>query len=190
MKSPLVNQIPNALSALRIVSCLLYVFIGDSLFYFVLVTALIALTDVLDGFLARRLKCQSETGAFLDSVGDFAFFVSLLIYLAVYKGNLLWDRRWILGAAVLIKLAPLGISLARNRALIFIHTYLNKVSGLVVLAGILALIAFSSPGAIDVIACVVGVAGLEEALILILRRNPDKNLRSVLDLRKERKNET
>ena len=149
-------------------------------------TALIGLTDALDGFLARRLGCQSELGALLDSIGDFAFFVSLLIYLIAYRGDLLYGRRWFLGAAVLIKLAPVAIGLARNRALIFIHTVLNKVSGAVVLAGILALIAFSNPVAIDVIACTVSVAGVEEALILILRKDPDRNLRSILELRKEK----
>lgn len=184
MGTALVSHIPNALSVLRIVSCLLYFVIGDSLACFALVTVLIGLTDVLDGYLARKLRCQSELGALLDSLGDAAFFVSLLIYLTVYKGDLLWTRRGVLAAAVLIKLLPLGISLARNRKLLFIHTWLNKASGMVVLAGIAVLILFSMPAAIDVIAWTVSLAALEESLILILRRNPDKNLRSLLDLRK------
>ncbi len=68
-------NIPNILTMLRL--CLIPVFIllfylpsDSSNFYAACVFVVAAVTDWLDGFLARRLKLSTKFGAFLDPVAD------------------------------------------------------------------------------------------------------------------------
>lgn len=79
-------NIPNLLTLLRI--ALIPVFVG--LFYLpfdwaylacALVFALAALTDLLDGWLARRLNQTSALGAFLDPVADKLMVATALVLL-------------------------------------------------------------------------------------------------------------
>ena len=67
------KYLPNLLSALRAsLSLLLFALAPFSPIFFALY-ALCGLSDMLDGFLARRLNCESAFGARLDSLADFLF---------------------------------------------------------------------------------------------------------------------
>ena len=52
--------------------------------YAALFTLLIAVSDFLDGFIARYFKVQSELGSYLDAIADKAFVISIFILI----GNL------------------------------------------------------------------------------------------------------
>jgi len=73
-----VKTLPNLLSALRLASVPVLLVLAwngrAAAFLVVLVCAL--LTDLLDGFLARRLGQVSSLGARLDSWGDFAVYMA------------------------------------------------------------------------------------------------------------------
>jgi phosphatidylglycerophosphate synthase len=74
--------VPSIISILRIVALppLLYLFdngyttLGLVLFLF------LGFTDLLDGYLARKLKVNSEIGAFFDSAVDFILILSIFIF--------------------------------------------------------------------------------------------------------------
>ena len=76
--------VPNALSASRIVFLpLLYVFALKGMgIPFVVAYALLGATDILDGYLARRLNQTSEIGKVLDSWADLAMYVSTAFFMA------------------------------------------------------------------------------------------------------------
>ncbi|MAA94499.1 MAG: CDP-diacylglycerol--glycerol-3-phosphate 3-phosphatidyltransferase [Rheinheimera sp.] len=78
------HHIPNLLTLLRIllVPALIAVYLTAQHTYlpFVLFT-LIAMTDYLDGYLARRWSVQSALGAFLDPAADKILVCSLLVLL-------------------------------------------------------------------------------------------------------------
>ena len=68
-----VKRIPNIISALRILgaaSLLLFNLQGTAFWVFY---GLCGLSDMLDGYLARKLHAESKTGAVLDSVADICF---------------------------------------------------------------------------------------------------------------------
>ena len=81
-------NIPNLLSLLRILSIPLLIIAlfhwSTGLFLLLLIVA--ALTDLADGFLARRLNQVTKSGAMLDTAADRLFAVSLFIALAVMHG--------------------------------------------------------------------------------------------------------
>ena len=77
------RDFPNFLSALRIfLSPLIPILIIKKAYGFsLLLTILLAITDFLDGYLARKLKAQTTLGKFLDPVGDKVFtFFALVSY--------------------------------------------------------------------------------------------------------------
>lgn len=84
---------------------LYYLPIEQARFWSALVFLLAAVTDWLDGFLARRLQQTSKLGAFLDPVADKLAVGAALIMVAVEYQNL-----WITLSAIVIVMRELAIS--------------------------------------------------------------------------------
>ncbi len=67
-RSCLLTNLPNLLSFLRLILSPLLLLVGED--YLVLIFLPLALSDALDGFLARKLRAQTELGKMLDPVAD------------------------------------------------------------------------------------------------------------------------
>ena len=85
--SPELRNLPNVLSLSRIPMSLafvsLYTNTDKALFWACLaIVAAALLTDVLDGHVARKLNVTSETGYFLDGLGDKAFTVAIILVIS------------------------------------------------------------------------------------------------------------
>ena len=83
-----VKQLPNFISVFRI--CLVPVFIvvyfydnSDLKLYAVLVYAFAALSDFLDGFLARKYQASSNLGKLLDPLGDKLMTISVMVCITI-----------------------------------------------------------------------------------------------------------
>ena len=66
------NYIPNIISGLRILLIPVFIFFVINKFYdiAVLIFLFMGATDVIDGALARYLKCESLLGGYLDALAD------------------------------------------------------------------------------------------------------------------------
>jgi len=87
MKNNYINLIPDGITFLRIIFTLifLFLFLNDYLLLSIVIFAIAIFTDVLDGYLARKLDAKSSTGAYLDIFAD--FFLVLTAFIAfVYNG--------------------------------------------------------------------------------------------------------
>jgi phosphatidylglycerophosphate synthase len=92
------DKVPNALSLSRIPLGMAFIALYDTSeirrFSAALAVALLALlTDVADGWLARRWQVGSDAGALIDGLGDKAFYIA--VYLVIAAENeaqslLLW----------------------------------------------------------------------------------------------------
>ena len=85
MASPLVAQVPNALTIVRICSIPLFVTVfittDDSHWIAGVLFGCAAATDWLDGYIARRWDLHSRFGAFLDPVADKLIVTAALVLL-------------------------------------------------------------------------------------------------------------
>ena len=85
----MIKKIPNILSILRIILIPLvaWLILFDYFLYALITTLIIAISDFLDGFIARMFNAQSEIGSYLDSIVDKAFTISA--YMLIGTQNLL-----------------------------------------------------------------------------------------------------
>lgn len=79
------KYIPNLLTISRIIAIPIIIFLGINNYYkaLIVVAALIAFTDFLDGFLARKWQVTSLLGANLDAIADKLLAIGLLIILII-----------------------------------------------------------------------------------------------------------
>lgn len=81
------KYIPNILTILRIIFTPVVIFLGLTNHYKILIflAIIIAFTDAVDGFLARRWNVTSELGAKLDAIADKMLAIGLLLILIIKK---------------------------------------------------------------------------------------------------------
>ena len=123
------KRIPNIISALRILGAIFLLFSNPAGVAFWVIYGLCGISDMLDGYLARKLHAESRTGAVLDSVADICFVVCCAIRLipAVQIPTWLWI--WA-GVIVAIKVVNQVSALIVYKRFCFSHTKANKLTGL------------------------------------------------------------
>ena len=124
------KHLPNILSSLRIVGAVALLQNNVSSIPFWVFYIVCGISDIADGWLARKLKCVSKTGALLDSVADICFVAccawKLLPILELPQWLWLWA-----GVIVVIKVVNQIIALMMYGCFQFPHTLANKATGFV-----------------------------------------------------------
>jgi phosphatidylglycerophosphate synthase len=171
-----VVTLPNAVSAFRLVMVpvLIHLTVTGRPAVFLAVLGACLVSDVLDGWLARRLGQASALGAALDTWGDFAVYVTVPVC-----GWWLWPEQvrpeapalMVLGASYA---SPIVVGYAKYGRLTNHHTWSGKVSTILLAGASLALIAGGSPWLFRAAILVVVLSDLEEIAITIgARRTAD-----------------
>ncbi len=96
-------------------------------FWIIYVTA--GATDVLDGYIARKMDITSTLGSRLDTFADFIFFVACLIIFIPVLDIPVWLYVWVAVIAA-IKVINIASAYMMHGRLMVAHTLMNKVSGL------------------------------------------------------------
>ena len=124
----------NAITCARIVCAFILIFCPAFSGWFYGFYIVGGITDVLDGFVARRLGTESRLGAGLDTAADFIFTVVVLVKILRTATLPMWMPVWIVGIAA-IKCANAVRGLILWKRFIAEHTVMNKICG-VLLFGI------------------------------------------------------
>lgn len=88
-------------------------------------------TDMIDGFLARRLKITSARGSQLDSFGDQITFIIGLVGLFIFEYEFISKNYSIILIAFLPYLVQMLIAYSKYGKATAFHTYLAKLSAFV-----------------------------------------------------------
>jgi CDP-diacylglycerol--glycerol-3-phosphate 3-phosphatidyltransferase len=89
------------------------------------------LSDIFDGWIARKTNTATKFGAKLDALADIVFAAVVLIMLLPILELPLWMIGWI-GVIALFKLVNIVIGFVRNHTLTAVHSVINKVTGTLV----------------------------------------------------------
>ena len=85
-------------------------------------------SDMLDGFVARKTDTVSQSGARLDTIADFVFVVVCLIKLLPVLSIPAWLYGWI-GIIALIKTVNFVSGFAVQKKFVAVHSVMNKATG-------------------------------------------------------------
>jgi phosphatidylglycerophosphate synthase len=181
-------QLPNCISLVRLASApvlLLLAWKG----YPRLVLGLLVMTfasDLLDGYLARRFGQVSELGAKLDSVGDFAIYLTLTLAAWWLWPDILRREAPYFMAIILSYTLPPSIAVFKFRQLTSYHTWGAKLAALCVGSGVLLLFAGGPAWPFHLATPASVLAALEEIAITLVLPTCRSNMRSLWHVVKQK----
>ena len=178
-------DLPDILSLSRVVGAVLLLFTTPLSLLFLAVYGYCCITDVLDGFLARRSRSENRQGQILDSTADIVLTVCLLACLIPFLPWEGWMITWIAIIAV-IRIISLGIGSMRFGQIALLHTYGNKLSAFLrYLAPFLLAFVDLTPMMI-VLCTITTLTSLEDLYINLKSDSLDSNVRSFLSINDNR----
>ena len=86
------------------------------------------LSDMIDGWVARKTNTVSDFGAKLDTVADFVFVVVCLVKLLPVMDVPVWLYVWI-GIIAVIKIINIVSGYFVQKRFVAVHSVMNKVTG-------------------------------------------------------------
>lgn len=118
----------NTITFFRITASIVLLFcpVFSPAFYVFYIAA--GLSDMLDGFVARKTDSVSKLGARLDTMADFVFVVVCLIKLLPVLHIPAWLYAWI-GIIALIKVVNIVSGFAVQKRFVAVHSVMNKATG-------------------------------------------------------------
>ena len=122
------KQLPNIITLLRMAGSLGLLLCDVTGVVYWIIYGLCGISDMADGWLARKLKCCTKTGALLDSLADFCLVAccawKFLPILELPQWLWLWA-----GVIVVIKIVNQLSALVMYGRCSFPHTLANKITG-------------------------------------------------------------
>ena len=122
------TQLPNIITLLRIAGSLSLLLCDVMGVAYWIIYGLCGISDIADGWLARKMKCVTKTGALLDSLADICFVACCVWKLLPILELPQWLWPWA-GVIVLIKVVNQLSALVMYRHCYFPHTAANKATG-------------------------------------------------------------
>ena len=123
------KKLPNVISVLRIAGAISLLFCDVTGWPFWVLYALCGISDMVDGWLARKLQAETKAGAVLDSLSDIVFVACCAIRLLPVLEIPSWLWIWA-GVIALIKIVNQVSALVVCKRFCFPHTLANKLTGL------------------------------------------------------------
>ena len=155
------KRIPNILSASRIVLCLPLLLVDAMTVHFWVLYVIAGLTDMLDGYLARRWGVESKFGARLDSLADFVFVIA--VGYKLFPWLKLPATLWMMiGLIALMKIVNAISSYVVKHRIEYLHTKANKVTGFLLFVGVMTIGQSYFVSVAWVIACIALFAAIQE----------------------------
>ncbi|MCR5505966.1 MAG: CDP-alcohol phosphatidyltransferase family protein [Bacilli bacterium] len=133
MKKFLRSNAANFITSLRIIGAIVLIFFPLISWPFFIIYSLCGITDVLDGFVARKLHISSLLGSILDSLSDLLFYTVLAVKVFPVAIRLLPIGCWIvILSTTAVHIIGYIICYIKYRRLSALHTYANKLMSLLI----------------------------------------------------------
>ena len=123
------KTLANSITIIRILCgiALLFCPVFSPAFYALYITA--GISDMVDGWVARRTHTASKLGSKLDTIADIVFVIACLVKLLPVLDIPVWLYVWI-GIIALIKTINIISGFIVQKRFVSVHSTMNKVTGL------------------------------------------------------------
>jgi len=184
MAKPTLYSIPNILSLSRL--ALVPVLIALAYFAkaqaFLAVLAISLLSDVFDGYLARKLNQTSELGAKLDSWGDMLTYGCMILGLYWIWPQIFVQQAWFLVAATLSFMLPVVHALNKFGEYPSYHTLGAKTAAVLMAPAFYLLTLMGADLFFNAVIVFHIIVAFEEVAITSVLTQPRSNVRSIFSL--------
>ena len=155
----------NTITFFRIAASIVLLFcpVFSPAFYVFYIAA--GLSDMLDGFVARKTDTVSKSGARLDTMADFVFVVVCLIKLLPILSIPAWLYIWI-GIIALIKVVNIISGFVVQKRFVAVHSVMNKATGVLLFLLSLTILVFSLKYSAIVVCAAATFAAIQEGLFI------------------------
>lgn len=170
----------NVITLIRICLAISLLFIKKYSPLFLIIYSICGFTDILDGYIARRTRTESNFGAKLDTIADLLFFIVMFI---IMLDILLKDIIFILFIIIilLIRILSIIIVLKKYNKFAILHTYTNKITGLLLVFIPYYIFLNSANIVMYIIGVIALLSSVEELAINIKSKKLDLNKKSIFN---------
>ena len=186
--SVMLSNIPNLLSLFRIIAAPFLLLTGwfnmPTLFFILFV--LMLLSDALDGIIARMWDQTSELGARLDSYGDILTYLTTPLAAWWLWPDIIKDELYYIIAAIIIYVLPAVFALLKFGKLASYHTWITKISAVLMSAGAVMLLGFESNLLFHMAIYFLVIEMVENIAITFILQEQKSNIYSIWHAWKER----
>ena len=161
------KRLPIVITAVRIAGSVGLLFCDVTGWLFWSLYASCGISDMVDGWLARKLHAETNAGAVFDSVADIIFVVCCAIRLLPVLVIPTWLWIWA-GVIVFIKIVNQISALVVHKRFRFPHTMANKLTGLLLFVAVPAV--FWSVIPLAIVAAIATFAAVQEGHFIRTRQ--------------------
>lgn len=136
------------------------------------------MSDILDGYIARKMDATSKLGQVLDSIADLIFICVVLYACLPVLIFPFWIICWIALVAV-IRMASILMGFAKYHKLAFLHTYANKFTGIMLFLFPVLLLAVGKELTAIAICGIASISAIEELLINLTSKTLTRDIKTI-----------
>ncbi|MBB6217774.1 CDP-diacylglycerol--glycerol-3-phosphate 3-phosphatidyltransferase [Anaerosolibacter carboniphilus] len=172
------KALPNCISFSRIILSLILIFVKPLSVPFYAVYVICGFSDIVDGFIARKTGTTSRLGAKLDSMADMIMTGVLLFVLYPIVNPTTEIVIWIVSIGI-IRLTSMVVALKKYKTFASLHTYGNKLTGVVLFVFPMLLPYIYTPVLIYIICVIASLSAVEELIIQLTSNVLQLNKQSI-----------
>ncbi|AQR94434.1 MULTISPECIES: CDP-alcohol phosphatidyltransferase family protein [Clostridium] len=172
------KAIPNFISVSRIFFSLALILVKPLSSAFYIIYIICGFSDIMDGFIARKTGTASAFGAKLDSVADMIM-IGVLLFLLYQIIN---PKIEIIICVILIgtiRLIAMIVALKKYKTFASIHTYGNKITGIILFLFPILIPYIQTTILMYVICIVASISATEELIIQLTSHELQLNKQSI-----------
>lgn len=179
-------SIADIITLSRIAGTVFVVFLKPLSMLFFLVYAFTGLTDLLDGWIARKTNTSSDFGARLDSIADLMFYAVMLFRIFPSLWSALPVGIWYaVGVIIVVRILSYIIAAIKYHRFASVHTYMNKVTGVSVFLVPFMLVTKIAVGYCIAVCAVALAASVEETVLHIHNKEYAPNRKTIFQEREQ-----
>lgn len=172
------KYIPNIITIIRIILSFFILSVKPLSPSYISLYLICGFSDILDGFIARKTKSTSKLGANLDGLADFVFIAVILYSILPILDIPVWALI-LMGIIVIIRLVSQIVGWARYHKLAFLHTYLNKVTGLTLFISPLLLAVLSIDTTLAILLILGSLSAIEDLYLNLFEKKLNLNTKGI-----------
>lgn len=146
------KNVANYISVSRIIMSIILLIPETFSIAFYIIYIYCGISDMLDGFIARKSKNESKIGARLDSVADIIFVIVAMIKILPILNLTNGIITWIM-FIVFIKIVNLTCNYIYYKKIVLPHTIANKITGLILFIAPFIIVNTNNPIIFEIIIC-------------------------------------